>query len=88
MVRKKTNRDSNLLKEMFNENLSASLASNIATEVEKQLKANNIPYTVGEQPKMENGKVIGCNKLITITDSEKFYNAIHSISESDDERAE
>ena len=67
----------------FNHKLSLSFpcGSSEVDAIKEQLESNNIPYSIGELPTMKDGKVIGCTKTITVTDSNALYEAINRISE-------
>ncbi len=92
MGKKKKNKDStkNYLENIANGNLSISFssASDELNAIKEQLEKNNVSYSIGELPTMKDGKVVGCTRTITVTDSEALYKAIHRTSEISYEGAE
>lgn len=74
MAKKKRSITMNSYLQVFaNETLSAIFGdSEEAKSIIAKLESEGIRYTVGDIPKMEHGKVVGCSKQITVLDGKKF----------------
>lgn len=87
--KRKIKNEKNLLLEFFS-NGNLSVEFNDITDMEKVcslLTDNRITFCQGELPKMKDGRVVACSKLITVTDKEKLYDVLR-LKDGGNENAE